>query len=136
MAMPPPLKKKKTIASSIQVELGCYADMTGKLEKVLVDCDNSATLKQYKHEFRNDAQKFLHTSVLAIGGNHITNDVAVGLRTPATDAERIKQKYGCALSSLVQKDDTIEVASVGNRPPRVLARQLPPENVPRLFLQV
>src|SRR5262249_49518417 len=42
----------------------------------------------------------VHTSVLTLGGNHVTNDVAVGLRTPAGEAERIKQKYGCALSSM------------------------------------
>ena len=49
----------------------------------------------------------VHTSVLSIGGNHITNDIAVGLRTPTSEAEKIRQKYGCALSSLVGKDETI-----------------------------
>lgn len=66
----------------------------------------------------------VHTSVLSLGGNHITNDVAVGLRTPAQEAERIKQKYGCALTSLVEKDETIEVPSVGGRHPRVVSRQI------------
>ncbi len=66
----------------------------------------------------------VHTSVLPIGGNHLTNDVAVGLRTPAQEAERIKQKYGCVLTSLVQKEETIEVPSVGGRHPRVLSRQI------------
>ncbi|HKY62035.1 MAG TPA: cell division protein FtsA [bacterium] len=66
----------------------------------------------------------VHTSVLTLGGNHVTNDVAVGLRTPASEAERIKQKYGCALSSMVQKDETIEVPSVGGRKPRILSRQI------------
>lgn len=65
-----------------------------------------------------------HTAVLAIGGNHLTNDIAVGLRTPATEAEKIKIKYGCALTSLVRDDETIEVPSVGGRPPRELSRQL------------
>lgn len=66
----------------------------------------------------------VHTSVLAVGGDHITNDIAVGLRTPMDDAERIKQKHGCAMSSLVEKDETIEVPSVGGRKPRVLSRQI------------
>ena len=66
----------------------------------------------------------VHTSVLSIGGNHITNDIAVGLRTPTSEAEKIKQKYGCALSSMVGKDETIEVPSVGGRPARVMARQI------------
>src|SRR4051794_11286873 len=57
----------------------------------------------------------VHTSVLAVGGDHITNDIAVGLRTPTDEAERIKQKYGCAMGALVGKDETIEVPSVGGR---------------------
>jgi len=66
----------------------------------------------------------VHTSVLAVGGNHLTNDIAVGLRTPTHEAERIKQKYGCAMASMVDRDETIEVPSVGGRPPRVLSRQI------------
>ena len=65
-----------------------------------------------------------HTAVLGIGGNHLTNDIAVGLRTPSAEAEKIKRKYGCALTALVRDDETIEVASVGGRPPRVLSRQV------------
>ncbi|NJC89254.1 MAG: cell division protein FtsA [Desulfuromonas sp.] len=65
-----------------------------------------------------------HTSVLSLGGNHLTNDIAVGLRTPSQEAERIKQKWGCCLTSMVGKDETIEVPSVGGREPRVLSRQL------------
>jgi len=65
-----------------------------------------------------------YTSVLSLGGNHLTNDIAVGLRTPAQEAERIKQKWGCCLTSMVGKDETIEVPSVGGREPRVLSRQL------------
>jgi cell division protein FtsA len=66
----------------------------------------------------------VHTNVLPLGGNNMTNDVAVGLRTPAQEAERIKQKYGCVLTSLVQKEETIEVPSVGGRNPRIVSRQI------------
>ncbi len=66
----------------------------------------------------------MYTAVLPIGGNHLTNDVAVGLRTPAHEAEKIKQKYGCVLTSLIQKDETIEVPSVGGRSPRILSRTI------------
>lgn len=66
----------------------------------------------------------VHTSVLAIGGNHITNDIAVGLRTPQHEAEKIKIQHGCALSSLVKPDETIEVSGVGGRKSRVLSRRL------------
>ena len=65
-----------------------------------------------------------HTSVLSLGGNHLTNDIAVGLRTPTAEAEKIKQVSGCCLVSMVGKDETIEVPSVGGREPRILSRQL------------
>ncbi|NOQ52074.1 MAG: cell division protein FtsA, partial [Desulfuromonadaceae bacterium] len=65
-----------------------------------------------------------HTSVLSIGGDHLTNDIAVGLRTPMAEAEKIKQAYGCCLTSMVGKDETVEVPSVGGREPRILSRQL------------
>lgn len=66
----------------------------------------------------------VHTAVLSIGGNHLTNDIAVGLRTPMAEAERIKQKYGCAMTGRVGAEETIEVPSVGGRPPRILSRQI------------
>ena len=66
----------------------------------------------------------VHTIVLPIGGHQLTNDIAVGLRTPVPDAEKIKRKCGCALSGMVDEDDTMEVASVGGRKPRVMARRI------------
>ncbi len=66
----------------------------------------------------------VHTAVLSIGGNHMTNDLAVGLRTPFAEAEKIKLRYGCALSSLVQKEETIEVPSLGGGTDRILSRQI------------
>ncbi len=65
-----------------------------------------------------------HTAVIAVGGDHFTNDIAVGLRTPIPDAEKIKRRSGCALSSMVEEDETIEVASVGGRRSRVMARRI------------
>jgi cell division protein FtsA len=65
-----------------------------------------------------------HTGVVAIGGDHFTNDIAVGLRTPIPDAEKVKRRNGCALSSMVDEDETIEVASVGGRKPRLMARRI------------
>ena len=53
-----------------------------------------------------------HTAVIGVGGDHFTNDIAVGLRTPVPDAEKIKRKCGCALSGMVDEDETMEVASV------------------------
>jgi len=65
-----------------------------------------------------------HTSVLALGGDNLTYDISIGVRTPKLEAEKIKMKYGCALTSLIGKDETIEVPGVGDRKPRVLPRQI------------
>jgi len=64
-----------------------------------------------------------HTAVIPIAGDQVTNDIAVALRTPTQYAEEIKIKYACALTQLASPDETIEVPSVGDRPPRRLARQ-------------
>ncbi len=65
-----------------------------------------------------------HTAVLPLGGSHVTNDVAAGLRTPSSAAEDVKCRYGCALSSMVDASETIEVRSTGGREPRVIPRQV------------
>jgi len=71
--------------------------------------------------FINGAIKF--TSVLPYGGNNITNDIAIGLRTPLEEAEKIKKKYGCAFANMIGANETIEVPSVGGRKPRTLMRK-------------
>lgn len=65
-----------------------------------------------------------HTAVLGLGGNNLTNDIAVGLRTPGNEAEQIKIDHGSCLNSLVDKDQMIEVPSVGGRQPRLLSRHI------------
>jgi cell division protein FtsA len=66
-----------------------------------------------------------YTSTIPIGGDNFTNDIAVGLRTPIPEAEKIKKKYGCVASAVTDEQETIEVPSVGKgRKPRVLSRQL------------
>lgn len=64
-----------------------------------------------------------HTAVIPIAGDQVTNDIAMALRTPTQNAEEIKMKYACALTSLAGADETIKVPSVGDRPPRDLSRQ-------------
>ncbi len=64
-----------------------------------------------------------HTAVIPIAGDQVTNDIAVALRTPTQHAEEIKIKYACALTQLATSDETIEVPSIGERPPRRLSRQ-------------
>ncbi len=63
-----------------------------------------------------------HTAVLALGGVNLTNDIAYGLRTPATEAEKIKRLHGCALTDLVGEDEKVEVLSVGGHKPRAISR--------------
>jgi cell division protein FtsA len=65
-----------------------------------------------------------HTAVLALGGNNLTNDISVGLRTPMAEAEKTKVKYGTCLIDNVGKDETIEVVGVGGRKPRTLSREI------------
>ena len=65
-----------------------------------------------------------HTGVLAVGGDHFTNDIAVGLRMPIPEAEKLKRRSGCALSSMVAEDDTMEVASMAGRRSRVMPRRV------------
>ena len=65
-----------------------------------------------------------HTAVFSLGGDHLTNDIAVGLRTPIIEAEKIKKTHGCALASLVDKDETVDVPSVGGRRPRSVSRRV------------
>jgi cell division protein FtsA len=65
-----------------------------------------------------------HTAILPLGGDHITNDVAIGLRTPVADAEMLKKSYGAALAAQVSADETVDVPSVGGRKPRQLSRQV------------
>ena len=65
-----------------------------------------------------------HTFVLALGGNNLTNDIAVGLRAPVTEAEKIKKKYGTCVARNINTEETIEVPGMGGRKPRKLPRQI------------
>ena len=66
-----------------------------------------------------------HTAAIPVGGDHFSNDLAVGLRTPVPEAEKIKREHACAWREMLQQDYPIEIASVGDRPPRtIFARML------------
>lgn len=65
-----------------------------------------------------------HTNVISMGGNHVTNDVSIGLRTPLQSAEEIKKKWGVAISDIVDPGEVIEVPNVGGRKPTQLPRQV------------
>jgi cell division protein FtsA len=65
-----------------------------------------------------------HASVIPVGGNNVTADIAAGLRTPMGEAERLKRMSGCALGSMVTDDQEIEVPGVGGHGPRKAARRV------------
>ncbi|HKN88069.1 MAG TPA: cell division protein FtsA [Nitrospiraceae bacterium] len=65
-----------------------------------------------------------HTAVLPIGGQHLSTDLAIGLRTPQAEAEKLKVRHGVALVEMVKEHEFVEVPSVGDRPPRTVARKM------------
>jgi cell division protein FtsA len=102
-----PLASARAVLTPDEMELGCaLVDMGGGTTDIAVFHEGSVR----------------HTSVLAVGGDQVTRDLAVGLRTPRLAAEQIKQKYAVALTSLVTEDGTIEVADVGGRRARMIDR--------------
>lgn len=103
------MASSEAVLSSDEKELGvALVDIGGGTTDMAVFADGSI---QY-------------TSVISVGGDQLTNDIAVGLRTPMAEAEKIKKKYGCALGSLVDRDETIAVPGVGGRVPRVVPRSV------------
>src|SRR6476469_7789773 len=66
----------------------------------------------------------IHTGVVPVGGDHFTNDVAVGLRTPLADADKIKKLFGCAAVTRIPEGNEIEVPSVGYRPSRRMSQRM------------
>ena len=104
-----PLASAEAVLSPEERELGV----------ALVDMGGGTTDIALFHD-----EAVMHTAVLAIGGNHLTSDIAAGLRTPIGEAERIKQRYGYARTSMVTKDERVEVPSVGGRNSRTISRQI------------
>jgi cell division protein FtsA len=66
----------------------------------------------------------IHTGAVPVGGDHFTNDVAVGFRTPIPDAENIKKMFGCAIVTRIPAGNEIEVSSVGDRPSRLVPQRM------------
>jgi len=102
-----PLASSKAVLSDDERDLGvCLVDIGGGTTDLAI--------------FTGGAIR--HTAVIPIAGDQITNDIAMALRTPTTDAEDIKIKYGCALRQLAG-DSPIGVSGVGDRGVRMLSRQ-------------
>lgn len=102
-----PLASARAVLTPDEMELGvALVDMGGGTTDIAIFYEGSVR----------------HTSVLAVGGDQVTRDLAVGLRTPRLAAEQIKQKYAVAMASLVADDGVIEVADVGGRRARMIDR--------------
>lgn len=65
-----------------------------------------------------------HTAVLALGGNHFTNDIAVGLRIPVQEAERVKKRYGCAMTNMVDESEEMDIAGADRQTRKVPRKYL------------
>lgn len=103
-----PLASADAILKPDERELGvCLADIGAGSTDVVVLHEGSVA----------------HTAVIPIGGDHFTNDVAVGLRTPLAEAEKIKRGFGHALVSKVPEGNEIEVPAVGDRQPRLMPQR-------------
>ena len=104
-----PIAGGEATLSEDEKELGC----------VLLDIGGGKTnLAVYHHG------AVRHTVVLPIGSDHFTNDIAVGLRTPIPEAERLKREFGCALSSMADENMTFDFAGVGSRKTRTIGQRV------------
>src|SRR5690606_24613934 len=66
----------------------------------------------------------LHSAVLGVGGNHVTQDIAVGLQCSIADAEHVKINYGCASTDTIAESDTFAVKRIGSEAASHLPRKL------------
>lgn len=116
-----PLASAKAVLSRDETELGvALVDIGGGTTDIAI--------------FHNGS--IVHTAVLPLGGSHISQDLAIGLRTPQTEAERLKIASGCALKTLISSSETVEVPSVGGRPARVVDRKLLGEIIEPRFEEI
>jgi len=103
------LASSESVLDPDEMQLGvALVDMGGGTTDVAVFLDNAIR----------------YSTVVGLGGNHITSDISVGLRTSMEEAEKIKKAYGCALVERVNPQDVIEVGTVGGQKPRQLSQSI------------
>ena len=112
------LKVRGLVLQQLASALGVLSEDEKKLGAAVVDmgggtCDAVVYV----------AGSVAFTATVPVGGQHVTQDIAMGLRTPQTSAEAVKKKYGAAIADLVDENETIEVEGVGGRKPRALLRR-------------
>ena len=102
-----PLASSKAVLSQDEKELGVLLiDLGGGTTDVLVHLEGAP----------------YHTEVLSVGGDQVTNDVSIVLKTPQESAEKIKKEAGCCYAALVQEGEEVRIPGVGGRPPRTVRR--------------
>jgi len=104
-----PLASAYAVLAPDEKELGC----------LLIDLGGGTTDMALYYE-----GAVRHTAVIGLGGNNVTHDLAIGLRTPTEAAEELKVRHGCATASRLSPEEMVEVPGVGGRESRPIARQL------------
>jgi cell division protein FtsA len=112
------LRVKGLVLQQLASALACLSEDEKKLGAAVVDMGGgTCDIVVYA------AGSVAFTATVPVGGQHFTQDIAMGLRTPQTSAETVKKKFGCAIADLVDANETIEVEGVGGRKPRALLRR-------------
>ncbi|NOY10044.1 MAG: cell division protein FtsA [Spirochaetes bacterium] len=103
-----PLASSKAVLSDDERELGVLLiDLGGGTTDILVYLEGAP----------------YHTGVLSLGGDQVTNDLSIILKTPMESAEQIKRESGGCRMSLVEEEEDVVIPGVGGRPPRRISRK-------------
>jgi cell division protein FtsA len=103
-----PLASSKAVLTHDEKELGvALIDIGGGTTDVLVHLEGAP----------------YHTEVLSLGGEQVTNDLSIMLKTPIDGAERIKKEYGCCYLPMVDESEEVNIPGVGGRPPKRIYRR-------------
>lgn len=113
------LDVSQVVLEPLASSLSCLYDAERELGVVLIDIGGGTTDIVIVQD-----RALVYTTVLPLGGDHFTNDLAVGLRTPRNEAERLKIQFGCALIDMVDPSEEVEVHLVGGRKPQTISRQI------------